>query len=72
MYTHFIYSVGHFRPLDFDGHFDVGLVHHAGLLNLAFPILLTWSISPCGEPLVQIRRGLRPLRYQYKLGAAIF
>jgi hypothetical protein len=34
------------------------------LLNLAFPILLYWSISPCGEPLVQIRRGLRPLRYQ--------
>ncbi len=40
-----------------------GLVHHAGLVNLAFHILrlLSRPISPCGELLVQIRRGLRPL-----------
>ena len=54
----------------------VGLVHHdAGLVLyciLALPSCDPGSISPCGEPLVQIRRGLRPLRYQYKLGAAIF
>ena len=51
-----------FRPVDFDDPSDDGLVHHAGLVNLAFPILLSWPISPCGELLVQIRRGLRPLR----------
>jgi hypothetical protein len=34
----------------------------AGLVNLAFPILLSRPISPCGELLVQIRRGLRPLQ----------
>ena len=51
-----------FRPVDIsDGSSDDGLVHHAGLVNLAFPILRSWPVSPCGEPLVQIRRGLRPL-----------
>ena len=39
-------------------------------LGVPHPAVL--ARSPCGELLVQIRRGLRPLRYQYKLGAAIF